>query len=85
MAGELAMRRLSSADHSDEVGRNLPAWSPTKSAGKPSLAKWDREPESVAELDKRWCADRYGPSLESPDQFSKGKDWRLIGDDEIFD
>jgi len=94
--GELAMRRLSSADHSDEIGKNLPAWSPPKSAGKPALAKGDREPESVADLYKRWCAyqtnkkaastlRRYGPSLESLDRFWKGKDWRLIGGDEIFD
>jgi integrase len=93
---ELAMRRLSSADHSDEIGKNLPAWSPPTPAGKPSLAKADREPESIADLYKRWCAyqtnkkaastlRRYGPSLESLDRFWKGKDWRLIGGDEIFD
>ncbi len=93
--GELAARRLSSADHSDEIGKNLPTWTPPSPPGKTS-AKGGREPESVADLYKRWCAyqtnkkaastlRRYGPSLESLDRFWKGKDWRLIGGDEIFD
>ncbi len=92
--GELAVRRLSSADRSDEIGENLPKWTPPSPPGTPS-AKGDREPESVADLYKRWCAyqtnkkaastlRRYGPSLESLDRFWTGKDWRLIGGDEIF-
>ncbi len=93
--GELAARRLASADHSDEIGKNLPTWTPPTPPSK-TRAKGDREPESVADLYKRWCAyqtnkkaastlRRYGPSLESLDRFWKGKDWRLIGGDEIFD
>jgi len=94
--GELAMRRLSTADHSDDIGKNLPAWKPPVTPGKASAPKSDREPESVAGLYARWCVyqtnkkaastlRRYGPSLESLDRFWKGKDWRLIGGDEIFD
>ncbi len=94
--GDLAMRRLSSADHSDEIGKNLPAWKPPVTPVQASGPKGDRELESIADLYKRWCAyqtdkkaastlRRYGPSLESLDRFWKGKDWRLVSGDDIFD
>ena len=94
--GDLAMRRLSSADHSDDIGKNLPAWKPPAPTQGSPRPKGEREPESVADLYKRWCIyqtdkkaastlRRYGPSLESLDRFWTGKDWRLIGGDDVWD
>ena len=92
---ELAIRRLSSADHSDDIGKHLPAWTPPGPTTA-ATSKADREPESVSDLYKRWCEyqtdkkaastlRRYGPSLESLDRFWKGKDWRLVSGDDIWD
>ena len=93
--GELAERRLASADYGDEIGKNLPMWTEPQPS-RHAAQKADSGRESVSDLYKRWAAyqankkapstiRRYGPSLESLDRFWAGKDWRLIGGDDIFD
>lgn len=62
---ELAMRRLSSADHSDNIGKNLPAWKPPTPATTTASTKADREPESMSGLHKRWCDYQTGKKAAS--------------------